>query len=161
MSDPKVLKNIILKMTPDEITKTFIEDNFGSYYDEATEMIIPPRYQLTDKIILLPHESINETRIVTTLGRLITNKMLFEAGFKGVIDYVNEPMTGKKLEWIEDVISNAILDKKVTTDIVADYYNRVQWLGLALHSFVCGSFTEKTLNAQIIIKSFNILIQYQ
>lgn len=149
-------------MKPDDITRTFVEDNFGRYYDEKLGKMMEPRYLLTDKVILNPKEYYNASRMVTTLGRILTYKMIFEAHLTNIIGFINEPLTNDRLTSLEEIISNAILDKKITTDIAADYYNRVQWVGLALHSFLCGSFTENTIKPlpQVIALRKKLYEQY-
>ena len=46
MANPNDLKKIILGMRNDQISKKFIEDNFGKYRDEKTGKMIPPKYNL-------------------------------------------------------------------------------------------------------------------
>lgn len=145
MANPNDLKQIILGMRNDQISKKFIEDNFGKYRDEKTGKMIPPKYNLNDKIVLEADEYHNPTKITTTLGRLLTNKFLYGEEIIKVIGYTNIPIHGKILEGNEEKIVNAVLDGKLNTSILTEYYDKVQWLGLTVHSIVCGSFSERTI----------------
>ena len=145
-NNPNEMKRILLGMNFDKIDKKFIEDNFAGFMDEKTQKLIPPKYNLEDKIVLEADEYHNPTKITTTLGRLLTNKFLFEDGLFVAVGYVNEPITGKKLKKIEESISNAMLGGVIDTDVISRYYDRIQWLGLTVHSVVCGSFSEKTIS---------------
>lgn len=143
--NPEEFKRVLLSMKPDDITKTFIQENFGNMYDEKTKKVIPSKYNPTDSITLKPKEYYNDKEIKTTLGRLLTNKFLFEDGLREVIGYVNEPITGKKLESIDEKIANALLDNRVNIATIKKYYNKQQWLGLSIHSIISCSFTPKTI----------------
>ena len=142
---PEELKNIILKMRPDDITRTFIQENFGNMYDEKSKKVLPSKFNTTDSITLKPNEYYNKEEIKTTLGRLVTNKFFFEDGLREIVGYVNEPITKKKLKKIDETIANALLDNKVDIATIKKYYNKQQWLGLSVHSILCSSFTPETI----------------
>ena len=63
MANPNDLKNKLLQMKPDDITKTFIQENFGNMYDEKTKKVIPSKYNPTDSITLKPKEYYNDKEI--------------------------------------------------------------------------------------------------
>ena len=142
---PEELKNIILKMRPDDITRTFIQENFGNMYDEKSKKVLPSKFNTTDPITIKPNEYYNKEEIKTTLGRLVTNKFFFEDGLREIVGYVNEPITKKKLKKIDETIANALLDNKVDIATIKKYYNKQQWLGLSVHSILCSSFTPETI----------------
>ena len=142
---PEELKNIILKMRPDDITRTFIQENFGNMYDEKSKKVLPSKFNTADPITLKPNEYYNKEEIKTTLGRLVTNKFFFEDGLREIVGYVNEPITKKKLKKIDETIANALLDNKVDIATIKKYYNKQQWLGLSVHSILCSSFTPETI----------------
>ena len=47
------------------------------------------------------------------------------------------------LSKFETLISNALIDGKIDSKVITKYYNRIQWLGLSVHSIICGSLSEK------------------
>lgn len=146
MANPNDLKNKLLQMKPDDITKTFIQENFGNMYDKKTKKVIPSKYNPTDSITLKPNEYFNDKEIKTTLGRLLVNKFLFEDGLREIVGYVNDPITKKKLGSIEDMIANALLDNKVDISVVKKYYDKQQWIALSVHSIITPSFTPATIS---------------
>lgn len=146
MANPNDLKNKLLQMKPDDITKTFIQENFGNMYDKKTKKVIPSKYNSTDNITLKPNEYFNDKEIKTTLGRLLVNKFLFEDGLREIVGYVNDPITKKKLGSIEDMIANALLDNKVDISVVKKYYDKQQWIALSVHSIITPSFTPATIS---------------
>ena len=145
-SDPIYMKKLLLSMKADDITKSFIENNFGYFYDKKTKKIQPPKFKLNDKVTLEANAMNNSSKIETTLGRIMTNKFLFEDGLYGIVSYVNEPLGDKRLAKVEEKIADALLAKKVDPEVISRYYDRVQWLGLTVHSIVTTSFSERTIS---------------
>lgn len=146
MADLEYMKKQLLTMKYEDITKSFIEANFGRFYDTKAKKIMEPLYPFTGKITLnkgdLPNVS---SRIETTLGRLLVNKFLFTDGLMHVIPFINEPITKGRLADLEQDIANALIDGKIDAKIITGYYNRIQWLGLSVHSIVCASLSEKMI----------------
>ena len=145
-ADIEYMKKMLLTMDPKAITKTFVETNFGRYFDTTAMKIIEPKYRFEDKVTLNKGDLGNvSSKIETTLGRLLVNKFLFSDGLMGVVPYVNEPITKKKLGAFEQLIANALVDNVIDSETLTRYYDRIQWLGFALHSIVCASLSEKTI----------------
>ena len=144
MADLNYMKKQLLDMPYRDISKSFIEQNFSRFYDEKTQKVIEPLYPLNGKITLNPGELENvHTKIETTLGRLLVNKFLFSDGLMHIVPYVNETITKGVIKKFETLISNALIDGKIDSKVITKYYNRIQWLGLSVHSIICGSLSEK------------------
>ena len=145
-ADLEYMKKQLISMDFHDITKSFIEENFGRYYDIKARKIIDPKYPFNGKITLNKGDLENvHSKIETNLGRLIVNKFLFTDGLMHVIPFINEPITGKVLKKFEQLIANALIDGKIEADVMARYYDRIQWFGFGLHSIVCASLSEKTI----------------
>lgn len=108
-------------------------------------VITPARFHQEDKLVLEANDYFNKQKVETTVGRFIFNKVIIEPDFKDVIGYVNEAVNGGKLSDIEAKLSKALLDDQIEPEAMASYLNRVQWLGMQLHTAICGSFTMNTL----------------
>lgn len=146
MASPEEFKKVLLKMSYNDITREFVEKNFGNYIDKATNKPINPKYNFTDKVTLEAGEYHNKEKCVTTLGRILTNKFLYEDKlFDAIGGYQNAPFTKKLVKKNEEKIANSLLEGRNTASDYKRYYDRIQWLGFSLHSFTCGSFTEKTV----------------
>ena len=133
----------ILKIDSNDITISFIVDLFAkpSYSD-------PPKHSPND-YFKLPKERFNLKRdVYTTLGIYIANLHLIRPRFAKIFGYINKPFNGDIVEFIDDKLSNALYYDEITTDDMADYYNRLQWLGgHDKMSFLTPSITSSLLKA--------------
>lgn len=146
MADSNYMKKQLLSMPYRDISKTFIEENFGRFYDNATGKVMEPKFQLNAKITLEKGELENvHEKTQTTIGRLLVNKFLFSDGLMHVVPYVNETITKGVIKKFETLIANALIDGKIDSKVITAYYNRIQWLGLSVHSIICGSLSEKMI----------------
>lgn len=114
----------ILALDSDDITMTLITNFFAkkSYSEE-------PMFRVNDYFKLPKKRFGLKKDVYTTIGIYIANLHIIRPRFAKLFGYVNKPFGGKTIEEIEDVLSNALYYDKITTDDMADYYNRVQWLG--------------------------------
>lgn len=114
----------ILDLKSDDICITLLSNYFFKIDPEK-----PPRFEVND-YFRLPISKFNTKKEVwTTIGIYIANLHLIVPNFLNIIGYVNKPFGGKTVKWIEDKLSDALYYDKITTDDMADYYNRLQWLG--------------------------------
>lgn len=81
----------------------------------------------------------NKNSFVTTVGLWVFNKSFIEP-FADVIGYINEPITGKMYDNINNKISYALLEGKVTLDQVKDFINQTQIM-MSCASAICPSHT--------------------
>ena len=83
--------------------------------------------------------------------------------FSKLLGYINKPFDGDTISYIDDKISNALYYDKITTDQMADYLNRLQWLGgHDKMSLLSPSITPALLSApkDIIKKKKSLIKQY-
>lgn len=114
----------ILALDSNDITASLITKLFAK-----SEYNKPPMYHVND-YFKLPKERFGLKKdVYTTIGIYIANLHLIIPRFKKIFGYINKPFDGKVLGFIEDKISDALYYDHITTDDMADYYNRVQWLG--------------------------------
>ena len=123
IKDP-VLLDEILKLTPNDITISLIKKYFAKH--SPTE---PPMFNTNDYFILPKEKFKTKKEGYTTIGIYIVNLHLIQPNFSFIFGYINKPFSGDVIEWVEDELSNALYNDKITTDQMADYYNRIQWLG--------------------------------
>ena len=147
MEDIARMKEIIIRMKPDELTKEFIQRNFCKRYNVDAKQVIHPLFEVTDVTTLKEKEFHDCKACKTTLGRIIINKVLFEPdNLYKILGYVNLPLTKNNLEKIETMLMDAMLEGQIETLMLGRYFDRVQWLGMTFHSSLCGSFTDKTIS---------------
>ena len=136
-----------LALKPEDITKTFMINNFANRAKKVNGKIVKTnaKYKPTDTFYLTPSEYFVKTKTLTTVGRFIYNKLIVERDFKDILGYINEPITKKKQSQIESILAEALLNDKITTQQFSDYINRIQWISMTFNSILCSSFTEKSI----------------
>lgn len=153
-------KALLLSLKPDDITFEFVKKWFARKYNIQTKKMEDPKVLWTDKMSLKANEYFNTTNIETTAGKFIYNKFIVEPHFIKILGYINQPVSKSKLGDIENTLSKALLDDKITPEQMGDYFNRSQWFALTLHSISCGSFTPKTIEPlPEIVKKRNKLFE--
>lgn len=117
-------RNYILSITSDDISMTLITDLFVK-----TDPSVPARFMVND-YFKLPTDRFNTKKeVYTTIGIYLVNLHLIQPKFSDLFGYINKPFDGSVINMIEDKISDAVYNDKKSTSDLADYYNRIQWLG--------------------------------
>lgn len=130
----------ILALTPDDICMSLYEKYFFK-----TDPDTPPKFNVND-YFKLPITKFNTKKEVwTTIGIYLMNLHLIQAKFSSIFGYINKPFNGKTIGYIDDTLSNALYYDKITTDDMADYYNRLQWIGHDKFSLMSPSITPALL----------------
>jgi len=140
-------KHMLLKMAPDDITAEFIFSYLAdsSKRENGKFITIPSRIKTYDTFTLKKGEYFNTEDITTNVGLFIFNKFLIEESFVSILGYINTPINAKVHKNIENTISQALLNDKITTEQMVDYLNKLQWLSKEFNAVFSGSFTMKTL----------------
>lgn len=145
----KEQKDFFLNLKVSDITAEFILENFAdkSSVDKTSKKFktIPSKYKTYDTFTLEKGEYFNSEKVTTNLGLFIINKLLIEEDFSEVVGYVNTPINKKVLGEIENKLSKALLNDEITTQQMAKYFDRLQWVSKQFCSVFVGSFTMKTI----------------
>lgn len=87
----------------------------------------PPKYHVDDMIIIGPEQSpFVKENSSTTCGIYLFNKFILEP--LKIFGYVNKPFGSKELGALEDGISDGLMQKDLTTEQVAEFIDRLQFL---------------------------------
>lgn len=114
----------ILSIDSDDISITLITKLFTK-----TEYDKDPLHRVND-YFKLPKERFGLKKdVYTTIGIYIANLHLIKPRFFKIFGYINKPFDGDVIKFIDDKLSDALYNDRITTDDMADYYNRLQWLG--------------------------------
>lgn len=110
-----------------------------------------PRFNTYD-IITIPPNSYhnNKNSFTTTVGRFWFNKCFFEQDLFDIVGYVNKPLTKKVYKDINAKISYAILEDKISVDVLKRYLNRQQKFQ-PYSNIICSGFTDKMLNVGSVL----------
>ena len=87
----------------------------------------PPKYHVDDMIIIGPEQSpFVKENSSTTCGIYLFNKFILEP--LKIFGYVNKPFGKKELDALEDGISDGLMQKDLTTEQIAEFIDRLQFL---------------------------------
>lgn len=140
-------KKYFLSLKPDDITAEFIYDNFASSAEVINGKFVKrdAKIKLNETFTLEPKEYFNTTKVLTTVGLFLYNKVIVEGRFEHILGYHNETITAKVHGAIENKLSEALKYDKITVDAFIEYLDRIQWLGLQFNSVFSSSFTMDTV----------------
>lgn len=144
-------KSFLLSLKPEDITFDLLVDLFADKVEkkevDGQIQVIekPSRIKTYDEFELKKGEYFNDSDIITNVGLFIYNKLIVEKNLKGVLGYVNETINKKVLEKIEDKLTKALLNDKISVDVMVEYLDKTQWLAMKFHPIVSSSFTLNTL----------------
>lgn len=85
----------------------------------------------------------------TTVGRFVANSLLFSnsRALREVIPYYDKPFTDKVIGEFQQAVMDARLAGDITSEDVAFFIDRAQWLGYAPTAFISPSMTIDTIRA--------------
>lgn len=125
ITDKKDLE-FLLNLDPNTATSSsFMMENFGAFGDR------PPKFHPYD-FITIPPDSYgppnkrNKNSFVTTIGIWIFNKAFLEKDFFDLFGYFNKTIDDKTFNKINDKMSYALLEDKITLRQLMDYVEKTQ-----------------------------------
>lgn len=136
--------DFLLNIKSEDVTYSFINENFGKYDGKC-------RFNTYD-IITIPkgyygkEGKKNKNEFTTTVGRWIFNKVFIEEDFFDLLGYINKPITSGEYKDINRKLSYAIMEDKITIDILNKYLDRVETFMPYINIYSPG-FTEKMLRS--------------
>ena len=143
-------KESLLSLKPDDLTFSCLVGLFGdttTLHTKSLSNISKSKFNVNDKMDLLPSEYFVKEKTTTTVGIFIFNKYIIErADLQDITGYINFPVTEKGLKKIEGMLSKAFIDEKMTIkqwEIYIDYRDN---LGMQLNSVITPSFTPATVS---------------
>ena len=138
-------KEYFLSLQSKDITIDLLTELFGDSYDRKTRQQKKARFKTTDKVKLKVGECMSKSDIETTVGRIIYNKAIIQPAFGDKFGFINETISSKGLDALEEVLSQALLDDKISVEEMYVYLDKTQWLGANLTHVLAPSFTMNTL----------------
>jgi len=137
-----------LKMSPSDITRTFLADTFADMVDCTVKNVAgknAPRYRTWDKITIpAKHFYEGQKEIETTIGRYIANKFMFEgSNIIEQIGFVNETMNKKVVGNIDTKVGQLYLEDNINRTQFNMYLDRRDTLGYWLNGMLAHTISEK------------------
>lgn len=138
----------IRNISEEQITTSFIMENFGSFNGKC-------KFQPYDTIVIPPDSfgpkgRKNKKPCYTTVGIYIYNKFFFENDLFDVIGYINKNVDGKELGKINSKLSYALIEDKITLDQMKMYLKKTQKF-MPYCSILSPGYTEKMLTCTEVI----------
>lgn len=163
---PESEKKYLLSLNPDEITFSLLVNLFSdkSEKKDGKMVVIPARIEPYWECSLEKGEYFNKERVErTTAGQIIYNKIIVERELQDLLGYIDYPITGGELKKVEEKLSIALKEDKITVETFAKYLDRAQWLGMQFHPVLTTSFTMNTLkpNKKVVETRRKLLEQYK
>lgn len=141
-------KKYLLSLKPEDITFSLLVSLFSDKSEKKDGKIVvkPARMEPFWECSLEKGEYFNKEKIErTTAGQIIFNKIIIERDFQEIIGYVNTPINGGALKSLEEKLSVALKEDKITVETFSKYLDRLQWLGMQFHPVLTTSFTMNSL----------------
>ena len=125
ITDP-ALKEYLLNIKEEDITRSFVYDLFGTYNGKVKcnpyDLIdIPPGYYGK------PNKK-NKNTFTTTVGIWIFNKWFIENELIDLFGYINKNVNGKLMGKINQELSFALMEDRITVDILKHYLLKTQFM---------------------------------
>lgn len=143
----------LLSMKYENITYDFIMDRFASFKDNQ----FSHTYDLIEipigsfSYINLKGKSIsNKKPFITTLGLWIYNIILRDLDLTKVVGYINQSINKKMYGKIEQQLSYALIEDKITVDSLRKYEDTMQWI-MPFEDVLAPNHTEKMITCTKII----------
>lgn len=141
--------NYFLSITEDDITMSFMMENFGEFdgkvkfnpYDLIT---IPPNSYG-------PDNKKNKNSFTTTIGIWVFNKYFIEKDLFDIFGYINTSITGKKYKEMNQTLSYALIEDKITIEQLKRFIMKSQ----AFMPYVSILSPNHTLKMLTITKDIN------
>ena len=139
------LKKELLAMDPEDLSVSWFTKNCTDHYSKSKGEV-KARININSRVTLQPKEYLNNREVIqTTAGRIIFNKMCIEGKVDSVSGYVNTPFTKKNFGKFVNMLSDAIMEDKLSTDAYAKFIHYYSFFGLKITASIAPSFSEAIL----------------
>ena len=134
--------DLLLNIKEDDITMSFVMDNFGEFngkrrFNPYDELEIP-------KDSYGPTVSRNKNVFTTTVGLWIFNKYFIELDLFSIFKYHNKTINKKMFNEMNKKLSYALLEDDITIEVLKRYLMKTQKF-MPFVSILCPSYSEEML----------------
>jgi len=158
-------KKFLLSLDKDTITASQIISIFGNTTKKGSFEVSPPRIRPNAVLHLKAGEYINKKDVETTAGIFLFNKLMIEGKIDSIMEdgYVNDTITKKKFSKIMSIVSENLMNKKITLEKVVEFLTAFEFWGLKLIVPFSPSFTMNVLkpNEEVKKEKERLLKEYE
>ena len=109
------ISDVLLSMSDKDVTNTFMMSVFGKFNGKSIcnpyDTLIIPKFHYA-----LQHGKGNKNEFITTVGGWIFNKYFLEPSLYTVVGYINETVPTKVYKQLNEKISFAFIEDKISVD---------------------------------------------
>lgn len=140
--------DFLYNLKPEDFTASFVYDTFGKFDGE-------PKLYPYDLIDILPGmygqgKKKNKNRFTTTVGIWIFNRCFIEPDFFPIFGYINENVTGKLLDKMNQELSYALMEDRIQIEALKTYLMKTQFI-MQFVSVLAPNHSEKILTCTKVI----------
>lgn len=144
-------KKELIEKDPKDFTFAYLVELFGDRNVKGKR--IKSRFNCNDTIQLNVNEYYNSEPIITTVGRLVWNKIMIDrVGTRKWFKYNNGILTKKEYMKYENAVTLLLREDVISPQLFRTYIDHRDWLGLQLHGIITVSYTEKTIDTPKDVK---------
>lgn len=160
IKDPELIKYLLNLTEDDCLTLSTMMDLLGDFGNG--EKCKPYDYFQVPADSYGPEGKRNKKPFTTTVGLWIFNKAFIEKDLFDLFHYINESITKKVHGKINNELSYAILEDKISLDVLKRFEQKVQKF-MPLVSVLSASYTDKmlTITESIDKKKKELLVKYK
>lgn len=144
----KNLRDMLLNIQEKDITSSFVYDLFGEYngvskchpYDI---LVVPPNSYG-------PINKKNKNSFTTTVGIWIFNKWFIENELFNLFHYINKNVNGKLLDDINQQLSFALMEDRITVQALKNYLMKTQFI-MQFVTILAPNFSEAMLTISTVV----------
>lgn len=142
MADQTTKLAYLFDINEEDITATMIMDLFGEFNGKAkcspSDTIRIPKGKYG------PEGKKNKNEFTTTVGIWIFNKLMIEKDFFDIFGYINETIDKGKFKKINQELSYALIEDRITIDQMSRYVMKPEWF-MQFVSVLGYNYNEKIL----------------
>lgn len=133
----------LLSKQPSEFTFSVLVGMFADLADdEDRKKRYIPKFDSKDKFTLPGTMNVTGKPIETTVGRYIFNTVLLkQISLDKELGYINRVVDDEYYNKIESMISEALLNDRITTETMVKWIDLRDWLGFQMHGIITTSFS--------------------
>ena len=155
------LVDMIFAMNKDQISFRFIMNAFGEFGDKTLanpyDLLTVPAHTFSYYTDIEKTKFVsNSSSFVTTLGIYILNIYLRDFNFSRLFKegYVQRNINKKNFGYIEETLSYALIEDKITTKEMKEWEDTLQWF-MPFESVLSPNHTEKMITCTKMINKKN------
>ena len=155
------ISDVLLSMSDKDVTNTFMMSVFGKFNGKSIcnpyDTLIIPKFHYA-----LQHGKGNKNEFITTVGGWIFNKYFLEPSLYTVVGYINETVPTKVYNQLNEKISFAFIEDKISVEDLSLYLMKSQAI-MAYEDILTPNHTEDflTCSKKIDIEKNKLLKQYK